>query len=428
MAGLSATATASFVWKRVRLNLHSLVLITAVFLAGCAPSHLLTTSDIMRAPLYAFCGALGEACCRPPGSPSVPGVGAVVSCDNNLGCDVATNKCVSPCGGTGQVCCDGPDTRATKWTADGKLYSPNTWNMKEMCATGGCDPASHRCFACGNADGQACCPPDAEQATARCVGENLHCQFTESTFARSGICRACGIAGREPCPWGCEGSLGVRGGLCAVCGGANQPPCDSGCQSGLGVARGVCAACGGLNQIPCDSGCRGGLGIKGGVCAACGGAGQPACDGGCKAGTRLIGGVCQACGGLNQQPCTSGCNYPYKVAGGVCQQCGGQGQIPCDTGCNSGLVIVNNRCQPPGTGLPQACSALGQSCVADFVSGTHCCQSGGPLLCVYGQCRACVPHGNVCTIGGTQTCCSAKDGDVCRLDTDTGQATCGIPD
>ena len=425
MGGLSVAANA-FAWLCVRFRLVP-ILVGATFLVGCLPLQPPVLLATERPSFFALCGALGESCCRPPGSPSSPGVGPVVACDQNLGCNITTNTCVSPCGGVGQVCCDGPDTRATKWTPDGKLYSPNTWNMREMCDGGACDPASHRCFACGTTDGGACCPPDAAQATARCVGERLHCEFAPGTFARSGTCRACGIRGREPCPWGCDNGLGVRGGLCDICGGEGQPRCDNGCSPGLGIAQGLCRACGNLNQIPCDSGCRPGLGVRSGLCVACGTAGQAACDAGCKAGTRLVNGVCVACGGLNQVPCTGGCNYPLRVAGGVCQQCGGSGQVPCDIGCNAGLVIVNNRCQPPAS-PPQTCSTLGQTCVADFVSGTHCCQSGQPLLCVYGQCRACVPHGQECTAGGSQTCCSAKDGDICRLDPDIGKATCGIPD
>lgn len=412
-------------WQHWQFSL-AVFLSASSLLLGCTPTSVLT-SEIGRAPLYAFCGALGEGCCRPPGSVSSPGVGPVVACDTGLGCDVSTNTCVSPCGGTGQVCCDGPDTRATKWTSDGKLYSPTGPFVRDMCNAGACDPVSHRCFACGNADSQPCCGPDAQQATARCVGENLHCEFTAGSFDTRGICRACGIRGREPCPWGCEDDLGVRNNLCDICGAANQPPCDNGCKAPLGVVHGLCNACGNLNQVPCDSGCRGGLGVRNGLCEACGGANQPPCDNGCKTGTRLIDNICRACGGLNQPPCTSGCNYPLRVAGGVCQQCGALGQIPCDVGCNSGLVIVNNRCQQP-TGGPTTCSTQGQTCVADFVSGMHCCQGGGPLLCVYGQCKACVLHGQQCVNNGSQICCDAKDGDICRLDQASGTATCDIPD
>jgi hypothetical protein len=220
----------------------------------------------------------------------------------------------------------------------------------------------------------------------------------------------------------------VRNGLCDVCGDVNQPRCDNGCKPGLGMLRGLCQACGNLNEVACDNGCFGGLATRNGICVRCGGSGQPPCDSGCKVGTRLINGVCQACGGLNQVPCTSGCNYPLHVAGGVCQQCGGLGQISCDVGCNSGLVIVNGRCQYPTPPPPQTCATSGQTCVADYVSGPHCCQSGAPLLCVYSQCRPCVPHGQECTSGGPQTCCNAVNGDTCRLDSDSGKATCGIPD
>lgn len=400
-----------------------------VTLVACVPTGVLTDPSHLDIPMYFSCGALGQTCCRAPAaSQNIPVFGPIVSCQQGLGCDITTNKCVSPCGGTGQACCDGPETRAIKWTADGKLYSPNSWNMKEMCGTGACEAQTHKCFTCGTQDGGACCPPDAAQATARCVGDFLECQFNPGGFAVSGTCRACGSQGKPPCRWGCDTGLDLFNGRCELCGGDRQLPCDSGCKPGLGMAQGLCRACGNVGQVPCDNGCSGGLKLKSGVCAVCGGQGQAPCDAGCGAGTRLINGVCAPCGANGQPPCSSGCNYPMKVAGGVCRVCGGNGQIACDTGCNSGLVLNGGTCAPPGSSPPETCAHNTESCVADFVAGTHCCQSGGPLLCVYGHCKVCVPHGNVCTLGGTQTCCSAKDGDVCKLDPATGNAICDIPD
>lgn len=116
-----------------------------------------------------LCGGLGQACCRPPRSITTAGYGHLVACGTGLGCDVTSNTCVQPCGGTGQVCCDGPETRAPKWTNDGRVYSPNYFGMREMCDRGACDIPSHRCFDCGTVDGAPCCPPDAAQATARCI-------------------------------------------------------------------------------------------------------------------------------------------------------------------------------------------------------------------------------------------------------------------
>jgi len=74
------------------------------------------------------------------------------------------------------------------------------------------------------------------------------------------------------------------------------------------------------------------------------------------------------------------------------------------------------------------CSNIGGSCVADFVRGIHCCQhAGAPALCVYGSCKACIPHGEEVPPRGTQICCSAKDGDVPVLDQFSEKVVCGIP-
>jgi hypothetical protein len=393
----------------------------------------LTLSDVLRSPFGGigqyFCGGVGQACCRPPNSVQYsPSLGPIVSCGTGLGCDVTTGKCTAACGSPGQPCCDGPETRATKWTPDGKLYSPNSPFMIEMCKSGACDVQSHRCFTCGNADGVRCCPPDAAQATARCIGPRLSCSFDPWGFATSGTCHMCGIKGREPCSWGCDPGLGIRGGLCDICGGDFQPPCDNGCQPGLGVRQGQCRHCGDLNQAPCDDGCYGGLKLKNGLCSICGNNGQVPCDVGCNSGTVLKNGVCVWCGYNGQPPCSNGCVYPYKTSFGVCRACGGNGQVVCDSGCNPGLKNVNGTCVTPPPPPPAgSCANLGESCVADFVSGMHCCQSGNPLLCVYGKCKACVPHGEECKLYGTQTCCSAKDGDVCMLDQASGKTVCGIP-
>jgi hypothetical protein len=392
--------------------------------------HLMISSLIQLLKYLPFfrCGALGEACCRAPFQ-NVPAFGPLVSCQQGLGCDITTDKCVSTCGGPGQVCCDGPETRAPKWTANGKIYSPNYWNMREMCDQGACDRQTHRCFTCGTQDGGPCCPPDAAQATARCIGRFLECEFDPQGFYVSGTCRACGSKGKRPCDWGCDTGLDIRNGLCDICGGDSQPPCDNGCKPGLGLAHGLCRQCGNAGQIPCDNGCKGGLRLKNGLCAVCGVQGQPPCDSGCNPGTRLINGVCMFCGYNGQPPCTNGCVYPMKVIGGICRICGGDGQIPCDGGCNQGLVVRNGLCatlqSPPPT---ESCSNVGEPCVPDNQTGIHCCQhAGAPELCVYGSCKACIPHGEEVPQGGTQICCSAKDGDVPVLDQFSGKVVCGIP-
>ena len=402
-------------------------------LVGCPPRPLSTVEVLQRSPFFLKCGGVGEACCTPPGGAMVSGVGPLVACNVGLGCNLQTNTCVQPCGGTGQVCCDGPETNAPKWTANGMVYSPNTWDMQDMCRAGACDIQSHRCFACGAADGQACCPPDAAHGTAHCVGQRLTCELADPRrpFSLAGTCIKCGIRGRPPCgDWEeCDPGLGLLKKLCEVCGGDGQQPCDAGCRPGLGKAGGLCRACGAVNQIPCDTGCNIGLGVRGGVCAACGNVGQAPCDSGCKAGMRSINGVCQLCGGLNQPPCAKGCTYPYRVAGGVCKPCGGLGQVPCDLGCDGGLVIINNQCSKPATSELPTCAQLGEGCVADHVQGTHCCKPPNtptPLICIPPGCKACVPRGETCQAFGNQTCCTP--GDVCRLELETQKTTCGIPD
>lgn len=365
----------------------------------------------------------------------------LVACDNGLGCDLASDRCVQPCGGVGQPCCDGPETRAPKWTVDGRGYSPNFWNMKEMCAAGACDRATHRCFACGTKGGQPCCPPDAAQATARCMGDHLECDYSLGVWT-GGTCFDCGFAGKPPCYWGCDTGLGIRNGLCAVCGGDFQlpcdpnqcphPPCKGGCDNGLETAQGVCRHCGAAGQIPCDRGCNAGLGLKGGLCTPCGNDGQLPCDSGCNAGLHMAGGVCRYCGGYYQVPCDTGCNPPYKPAGGRCQNCGKAGQIPCDQGgCDPGLVVQNGKCSasaPPPPPPPSGCAGMFEPCVPDHMQGTHCCHGGATeLLCYWGGagniCHPCIPHGQECT--RTQTCCSW--GDVCKLDQFSQKEVCDIP-
>jgi hypothetical protein len=406
-----------------RAALALLSLVCAAFLAGCGPVKPVIKTITEFGPQ--FCGALGGVCCHAPVATD-PSLGPIVACNKGLGCDVLSNRCVQPCGGTGQACCDGPETRATKWTAAGALYSPNTFNMVEMCNAGACDAQSHRCFSCGTKGGQACCPPDAAQATARCIGDHVECQFSNDA-ATSGVCLDCGSKGKPPCLWGCDSNLDLRHGLCDICGGELQPPCDRGCNLGLRPAQGLCRRCGGNGQIPCDTGCDVPFKPKSGLCAACGGDGQASCDGGCDAGLLLINNVCHRCGGNGQPPCNQSCNYPMKPVNGVCRLCGANGQIPCESGCNSGLVQRNGVCAVPQPPPPVTCSSVDQACVPDTQPGTHCCQSGTPELCVYQMCRACVPHGQQCLPGGTQICCSAKDGDVCKFDQATEMTICDIP-
>ena len=387
------------------------------------PTHTVSNSPPV---LAGYCGAEGQPCCSAPFQ-NLPAFGPLVSCGQGLGCDTLTGKCVASCGGPGQPCCDGPETRALKWTAAGAVYSPTSMGLKEPCRQGGCDKQSHRCFTCGNQDGVPCCPPDAVQYTARCIGPNLECAFA-SPDGVAGTCRGCGSPGKPPCAWGCENGLNIRDGLCYACGGDGQLPCDGACESGLAIAGGLCRVCGGLGQVACDHGCNGALGPKNGLCAECGSSFQAPCDFGCQPGTRLINGVCKLCGYSGQPPCTNGCVYPEKPAGGVCRVCGVLGQIPCDDGCGQGLVIKNAICTSPTDPVEETCASLGQSCVPSNQPGAHCCQRAGALeLCVYEKCMACIQHGAEVPAFGPQICCSMKDGDVPMLDQASGKVICGIP-
>lgn len=412
----------------VRRMLKGFGLVVVCLIAGaCSPR-----TPIQDRPYVAAltCGALGQSCCKPPGA--VPAsLGPLVSCKSGLGCDLANDVCVQPCGGPGQACCDGPETRAPKWTADGRIYSPNWFGMQEMCRGGACDRPSRRCFTCGTRDGESCCPPDAAQATARCFGQNMSCEFSNSS-ATAGTCRLCGARFKPPCELGCDPGLKLLNGVCDFCGAEGQRPCDQiGCDRGLGTVQGLCRRCGAVGQIPCDRGCNAGAVAANGICVACGGAGQPPCAQGCGYGYTPIGGVCRPCGAEGQPPCAQRCNYPLKVAGGVCRQCGAQGQIPCDSGCNHLLVPINGVCAPQQGPTPQQCAVLNQACVPNTQptqpGQLHCCQpSSPPLLCVWQKCVACVRHSETCQLGGTQVCCDY--GESCVLDTATGNAVCDLPD
>ena len=153
-------------------------------------------------------------------------VRTLVKCGKGLGCDISTLTCVSPCGAPGEACYDGPETRALGWRGLGDVYSLTGLGLIDMCAQGTCDQPTHRCVACSSAPGTACCPPDASQATARCIGINLDCKFE-------------------------DGSQGTRG-TCFYCGGISNPPCGRECEYPLKLNNSVCVLCGGIDEVACD--------------------------------------------------------------------------------------------------------------------------------------------------------------------------------
>lgn len=330
--------------------------------------------------IFQRCGGLGEACCRAPAaSQNIPAFGPIVGCDKGLGCDIATNKCVSGCGGPGQVCCDGPETRAPKWTADGKIYSPNTWNMREMCDTGVCDKQSHRCITCGTQAGGPCCTSDAAQATARCfrdarTGNRLVCNDPWGKAASH--CVDCGKAGQPQCLTAheprCDDGLVVResDGFCVPCGSTGQPTCDSGepCRDGRSVPNrsfSECIPAGGPNQ-PChpDGRCDyQGLFCNGKrICEPCGDLGQICCPPGrlpgnaaCQQPGECRDNRCFACGYDNMPVCTTGdpCKCLCKPIGGFCRPCGQNGQPCCSDpwwACYNGAHCKDGTCRGPSGG------------------------------------------------------------------------------
>lgn len=154
--------------------------------------------------LQLSCGQEGSVCCEPYQGSS--GVIGPEHCDIGLGCNVATNTCERPCGGAGQVCCDGPET----WAAQGgPVFVERSGNIvprKNMCEQSSCDRATRRCVAsCGMNEGEPCCGPQPDLGVASCVNPALACRFAGDT-TQSGTCEACGGEGQIAC---------VRGRQCA---------------------------------------------------------------------------------------------------------------------------------------------------------------------------------------------------------------------
>jgi hypothetical protein len=281
-----------------------------------------------RPPLPPICGPEGNPCCKGPDTPlTLSEYGPLRHCNQGLGCDIVNDRCVKPCGGAGQVCCDSQQTRAVIWDANGRISSPTSPGLLDMCSGTSCDKASHRCVACGSVDGASCCPPSAQQATASCTAPGLECQF-DNYNDNSGVCHACGTVGKPPCASGCNPGLDVFNGVCDVCGSAGKRPC---------------------NSQYCDHGCKSPLHPSGGLCQACGAEQQPACD------PFPPTALCR--------PGQSACNPGLVPAGGRCVPCGSAGATPCDNvscnkGCKEGLVLQSGICVECGTAGHPVCEAL----------------------------------------------------------------------
>ena len=158
------------------------------------------------------CGIEGGLCCGPYRSPS-GGVIGPSHCKAGLGCNTETMRCERPCGSSGEVCCDGPDTVASQarfWRNARGQFVPT----KSMCENSACDATTRRCVGdCGQTAGAPCCGPQPSNATATCINPSTTCKFSDTTLER-GTCVSCGGLGELPCRGTCAAGLTVSGGTC----------------------------------------------------------------------------------------------------------------------------------------------------------------------------------------------------------------------
>ncbi len=367
--------------------IYSLIILWPLFVSSLtgaqtkSPSSTIETEDFLFRGV--LCGDEGHACCGP--SPANRSELDPPFCNKTLGCNILTNRCESPCGQVGQVCCDGPDTDAPR-----KGLSPNSRLLKPMCEASVCDGTKRRCVTdCGMKAGEPCCGPQPPLAVASCINPSLTCHF-DDVSSKSGLCRPCGGNGQEPCPGEhCQPKLVVAGGHCVPCGAKGLPSCNDGCDPPLveDLKSGLCVPCGTYGVRSCENGCQPPLVPKG------------------------FEKLCY----YVPQPTPPA---PLGAVGG---------------GSGSGKGSPSN---PPsgntGKSNSPLCANIDSVCVDSHQSGIHCC--GENVICNYGYCKACVPHGAECLPHQTQICCDAKNGDICTLDQSATQqsgrdvVTCGIPD
>ena len=303
--------------------------------------HEIISGDI---PSFALpCDKAGQRCCPPDHQVNTS------HCHKSLGCNITTGLC-EPCGGPGQVCCDGDYTGFSRKSYSGILLDPT--ERIQTCNEGArCDAllapdgvtwtGTRRCTSCGNKKGGSCCAPDASFGLGRC--------FSDPTIARRLTCND---------PW--AGSAGT----CVVCGGPNEPPCGARpvCDGGLVELNGKCVPCGYAGQPACNlTGCDKYSTIydwKNDICIAAGLPGQPCrSDGTCiHQGTYCdTNKKCSECGwgwsrGYPMLCCPPGSGPPCME--GTCQRagkeyrclCGYENQVPCWNGCLGGHVQRDGVC------------------------------------------------------------------------------------
>jgi hypothetical protein len=211
-----------------------------------------------------FCGEQGEACCRP-----YMGSGGVIGpphCNAGLGCKMDTHICQQPCGKSGEVCCDGPDTVASGSGAFYKDSSGNFVQKRQMCDTSSrCDINTNICNSdCGQSVGSGCCAPQPSLGFPSCINPSLICNEQQVDKGHVyGTCQTCGHLGERACPG------------------------TTSCLANLATDNNdICQACGALGQISCDGNCNDGLRmseIAGALCEPkCGQTGEPCCTKGHK--------------------------------------------------------------------------------------------------------------------------------------------------
>lgn len=335
-------------------RVYSLAAIVAWFLSMSASAQ----PDVLRRfngpDLLSRCGGPGERCCRPRGALSGSASSEqLVNCKSGLGCDLVSETCQAPCGAAGQVCCDGPETRAPRWTSDGKVYVPTGPMVREMCADSACVPETRRCQAnCGLRAEDACCGPQPGIAQASCLSPSLYCDFTPDSHFERGTCRACGLEGQPGCP---------RGRACA--------------DKLVEDPNGTCVACGEVGQRVCENypRCRGESAphpATGATCVPAGRVNQPCLsDGTCIYSVCNPKRICEACGFPHLPCCRFRANSCLigQCGGGFCYSCGHIGERPCGNNqCFTGKVYDNGICgyesegsQPPhggsGGSQPKCC-------------------------------------------------------------------------
>jgi hypothetical protein len=248
-------------------------------------------------------------------------------------------------------------------------------------------------------------------------------------------CAPCGDLGLPTCQGNTPCYSGSPSGGTCQCGSKGEACCNgSQCAAGTACIEGVCQ-CGAVGQPCCSGVCGANLSCTtptgGTPTCVCGTKGMACCNGSlCTApGTVCLGGIrCEPCGQLNGNCCAdSQCSAGLTCASGTCQ-CGFLHQPCCSGGCNSATEgnptcdSASNTCVSSGAAPPPPCEPVASACGTS--SGPFCCK--GNILCNYGTCTACVPHGAACT--QNSICCNAAGGDTCVGKVPSGQFVCDVPD